>query len=617
MKGDSGSLLVSLNPQGYGILGIVAGFKDNIGLAIPFPIRSTDELLNIQEVVGAYNVTPFGDELELNPACSEFGIADHLVGYDSGALFLGSVPSQYRESKSNYYKSIMYEEIAPKLTKAYEVPILRSRVVLDEVKNKQFFVDPLCVAAATLSDLRERVEPNLDMANICYNDYIDVLREIPVPEIKSGPLSLDQALNSAAPFSRLKMSTSAGYPMKGKKNAYCDQYLENVNGVEETKYKLKPDILVKFNKWMSRYAAGIAGRPVFTAHKKDEIKSAEKIAAGRERMFNGSPFFYSLACRKYIMPILVFIQENASLFEHAVGINCMSPSWAELYDTLKKYKFFIHGDFGKFDQEHLRIFLLLFNRFCMLIVEKYLDYTPEDKSMVFRLINDGIFAAILLRNDLYLFPKGFVSGHIMTIFINCFITSMYIRLAWFTMCFARWRQTGKPVLAFRLSNFLKDYGDDNFVGTNDPDFTFRMIRDALAIYGLEYTSANKEKSEVDFFPLEEIQFLKRTFKEDVIDGHRVVLCPIEEDSIWKSLAFVDCDKSAELHQLARNLVDAHKQYWFFGRTIFEEKKDLLKGLAVKYGILIGDEDSSLVLKWFSFSQLSEQYFSTTMNIFFT
>jgi len=611
--GDSGSLIVSLSEKGFGILGIVSASKSGEGFALPFPKITDQDILLTQKVVGAYDATPF--DVDLEPSSSERGIADHIVGYTSGAVFYGSIPESFRESKTNFRPTLFFETVKPFLKKEYAIPILRSRTIVDG--DRTIYIDPFCITAAGLSNISNRVEPSLDMAQVCFNDYIDGIADLPVPAIKSGPLSLFQAINSEKPFNRLNMNTSCGFGMKGKKKEHCKlSKVPNVDGVLEEKYTMNPDTLVKYNEWIYRYSRGIGGRPIFSAHKKDEIKSVEKIAKGKERIFNGSPFFYSVACRKYLMPIIVFLQDNASFFEHCVGVNCMSNQWKDIYDGFSKYDNLLAGDFAGFDIEHLRIFLLMFNNLALYIVDNFLDYTPEDKSLVFRLINDGIFAAILMKNDVFGFSKGFVSGHVITITINCFIASMYMRLAWFTIMLARYRMYAEPVFSFRLKNILYTYGDDHILGTKDENFNFQKIKEALSVYGLVYTTSEKEQTDALFFPMEKITFLKRSFVPCTLRDQEIVLCPLEEDSIWKSLAYTDCETSAERHQLAILLCDANKQFWFFGEQVFEDKKKILKAMSEKYFILMGDEESTMSVKWYTYQQLTDLYFANNLNVFF-
>jgi hypothetical protein len=599
--GHSGSMIISLDSTK--ILGMLCGGVGPSPHAIGmFQITPEIPLQLEDDINPFYTVAPTALSVDLEDHTSEYSILDHFIDKSGSARYLGTIKGYvHNRPKTNIRKSLLFEDVAPKMESVPVVPILHPRVLHTEF-DQYVYVDPYNVSCSILNSL-EGFEPPALIVSIAYRDYISVFDDIPVdPRKKGGPLNCHQALNGTNPIMKMDFNTAAGIPLGGKKKSYFYQK-------EDLSYDFREGVEDLFVAYMKAYAKGF-GRPIMSAHIKDEVKKAEKIAAGLERMFNGSPLFFTILSRMYLLPIIQFIMDHAREFEHCVGINCMDPTeWGTLYNDLKSNPHRFDGDFAKFDLRHLRTVLLFYVTFCVDIARKYLDYTDHDIRMVIQIITDMIYYVVCVKGDLVEFSQGFCSGAIITVMINSFVVCIYMRLAWII--------AGHVNVPFRLKNVLRVYGDDNVNSTKEKSFSFLTVRDNLKVYGLVYTPSDKSDNPQEFMEIEQISFLKRKFKSAMVLGQEVVLCPLEEQSILKSLLYVKCPRNEEKLQVAKNIVDAQKQYWYHGVEVFEDRKAWLKELAAKHDVCVAETGTKDSIRWFADSELAEQYLSHSMTIAFT
>jgi hypothetical protein len=599
--GQSGSMIVSLDSMK--ILGMLCGgLGPSPHLVGMFQIVPEISVQMEEQINPIFTVAPTALTIELEDHTSEHSILDHFIDKSGSARYLGTIKEyNHNKPKTNIRKSLLFDDVAPKMESVPVIPILHPRVLHTEF-DQFVYVDPYNVSCSILNSI-EGFEPPLIYVAFAYRDYVSVFDEIPVdPLKKGGPLNCRQALNGVSPIMKMDFNTAAGIPLGGKKKNYFYQK-------EDLSYDFKEGVEDAFLAYMKAYVKGF-GRPVMSAHIKDEVKKAQKIAAGLERMFNGSPLFFTLLSRMFLLPIIQFIMDHAREFEHCVGINCMDPTeWGKLYEDLKSNPYRFDGDFAKFDLRHLRTVLLFYINFCVEIAKKYLDYTDHDIRMVVQILTDMIYYVVCVKGDLVEFSQGFCSGAIITVMINSFVVCIYMRLAWII--------SGHSNVPFRSRNVLRVYGDDNFNSTSEEKFSFLAVRDNLKTYGLVYTPSDKSDNPREFLEPDEISFLKRKFKPSVVLGQQVVLCPLDEQSILKSLLYVKCPRGEEKLQVAKNIVDAQKQYWYHGCEVFEERKTWLKELALKHDVCVAESGTKDSLRWFANEELAEQYLSHSMTIAFT
>ena len=129
---------------------------------------------------------------------------------------------------------------------------------------------------------------------------------------------------------------------------------------------------------------------------------------------------------------------------------------------------------------------------------------------------------------------------------------------------------------FKENVHLMTYGDDNVMGisTCAPWFNHTSIQEVLADHGVTYTMADKESASVPFINIDDVTFLKRSWRWD--EDVKAFLAPLEHDSIEKMLLTCVESKSVSPQQQALSIAtSAVNEYFFYGKEVFEEKRKMM------------------------------------------
>jgi len=129
---------------------------------------------------------------------------------------------------------------------------------------------------------------------------------------------------------------------------------------------------------------------------------------------------------------------------------------------------------------------------------------------------------------------------------------------------------------------LATYGDDNHnnVSVRANFFNHTTVQAVLDSVGVTYTMADKDAESIPYIPIKDVSFLKRTWRMDDDLGHYV--CPLEEESIEKMLMVCVESKTVCKEVQAVSVIEsAIGEYFWYGRTIFNEKRDMLIDVASK------------------------------------
>lgn len=374
------------------------------------------------------------------------------------------------------------------------------------------------------------------------------------------PLELDEAVNgiTGARFIKsLNMQSSAGYPYnKPKKDICC---------LSGFKYLLPQYVIDRFGVMVSRLKQGKIAGIIFTASVKDEPVSAKKIHSdiqdkrpsevpkdeldaaitagfGKIRVFQAISLEGCLIIRTFYLMLVSLLQEFRFLSCIAVGLNCFSCEWDELYAHMTPDwgdgHNFICGDFSNYDQRISTEFLknawwILRELWMHTDYFHRLDAAARD---AFVRMLDVI--SVEMSNplswfwgDLVHLQGGNASGHPLTVIINGIVNYMYMLYA-FTQIY--------PDKDFDEMVRFMTYGDDNVLTVHPscPEFNQIEITRVLAEVGIVYTSSDKK---IVSDPYEkELVFLKRTWKKSSyeIDGERYdyYACPLDWSSFSKTLS---------------------------------------------------------------------------------
>jgi len=151
---------------------------------------------------------------------------------------------------------------------------------------------------------------------------------------------------------------------------------------------------------------------------------------------------------------------------------------------------------------------------------------------------------------------------------------------------------------------LMTYGDDNIMGVSDeaPWFTHTAIAQRLATIGVKYTMADKEAESIPYINIKDTSFLKRSFVYDK-DIKRIV-APLDHDSIEKMLTvWVRSKTITEEEQALAVISSAIREYFFYGKSVFEIKRNMFKTIIQQLDIEKYSDDTTLP----TYGELLDEY----------
>ncbi len=614
-RGFSGSVVYATDKPM--LIGLCSAKRDsNPNEAIITPLRQYTQA-EYDKANPIFPEDAIRDVRKLEPVCARNSIAHHVVPGTS--VFLGSLPqfvgdtpkSMFRSTKASEYLVTKMKDqdrwINPEKDADWSIPILKHRN--GKVDDETVYFDPYLVGLAEMS--QPHLEPHPLIIDQCYFDYCSIIENL--PNMTIGPLNWDEVVNGAEGFNKLNDKAGAGIKFGAKVNEFLD--VTYVNG--SAKRKFKPDFLQHLMEYEQKVFYQMEDRPIYKGNLKDEIISAEKVCKAGERLFNGSELDNLALMRKYLTPLLVYMQVYPFEFECMAGVNALGQTWGKIGEHISTYPYIFTGDVSKFDKSQLRILLMYFRLLLLRICDK-VGYTAKSKQMVWNLSYHFVYWLVSIKGDVFEVAHSGPSGVLVTLIMNSFVMSMLMRLAWYM----------RFTTPFRDSNKLITLGDDHVNNTKQKEFTFKFVKERLKAYGIKYTNADKSDIDYDFQKLEDITFLKRYFRKMEIKGKIYIVAPIEEKSIIRMLSFTDRESSIENVVLATLFIDAMKQYWFYGRERFMREKAKLQVIAYNCGFITGnnysactfhtaeEEPSKSPLRWMTFDEISEMYLNATLQVNF-
>jgi hypothetical protein len=388
------------------------------------------------------------------------------------------------------------------------------------------------------------------------------------------PLSTHAAINGLPGvqyIDGINRATSMGFPFNTTKKEFLEELKseEYPDGVTFTK-----EIMDDIERIKASYAKGLRVYPVFAGHGKDEAVPLAKVLSKKIRLFTGSPIAWSVVVRENLLTFVRCVQKNKLIFEAAPGLVCQSNEWDLLRDHLVQHgeDQIVAGDYGKFDKRMIPDFILA--AFDVIInVLRDAGWTEDELLVIQGIAYDVAFPVCNISGDLVEFFGTNPSGHPLTVIINSLVNSLYIRYAY------RALNPAKIVSDFIRFVALITYGDDNSMGISKllAWFNHTTIQECLASIGVEYTMADKTSESIPYINISETSFLKRTWRWD--EDMQCHLCPLEEDSIFKSLTmWVPSDTIDKYSQFVFVVGSAVQEYFFYGKEKFEEKRGFFMNL---------------------------------------
>lgn len=399
----------------------------------------------------------------------------------------------------------------------------------------------------------------------------EILRNLPKSQLRDIVVLEDLAVVNGLPgvrfIDKMKRNTSMGFPYNKKKTFFLSK--PRPVDIWQDCVDFDDKFYTRVQTIIDRYRSGERHMPVFMGHLKDEPTKLQKIRDKKTRVFLGGPADWAFVVRKYLLGFVRVVQNNKYVFEAAPGTNATSPEWERLYKYLTHFgeDNMVAGDFSKFDKRMSAQWILAAFQVIENIWRQSPHWEEEYANIIRGIATDTAFPLCNMNGDLVQFWGSNPSGHPLTVIINSIVNALYMRYAWV--------KSGHELGIFKKHVHLMTYGDDNVMGIDPKMWTFNhtTIRDELGKIGVVYTMADKERESVPRIHISEISFLKRYWRWEPELGQHVA--QLEEASIAKSLTKCLKSKSICLEaQAIATMTSAVHEYFMYGRSIFEEKRQM-------------------------------------------
>jgi hypothetical protein len=367
----------------------------------------------------------------------------------------------------------------------------------------------------------------------------------------------------------LNFNSSMGNPFnKAKKNFVHDDPRE---GYPEGR-NFDEIVWDRVQKMADNYSSKQRYMPVFNVHPKDEATANAKIEEEKTRLFMCGPIDYTLFTRKYLLNFVRLVQNNKFTFESGPGTVCQSLEWQQLRDYLVEFGIdqIVAGDYKQFDKGMLADFILAAY---YIIAYLYMEAGADEDTInaVCGIMYDTCFPVANFNGDIIEFFGSNPSGHPLTVIINGLVNALYVRYCYYET------NPEKECDTFKQNVNLMTYGDDNIMGISKkcPWFNHTSIQSVLQSIGIVYTMSDKTSQSVPYVNIDDESFLKRKWRYD--SDLDVYLCPLDEESIFKSLTvWVPSDSISPEAQFAAVVQSAMYEYFYYGREKFESMRKQLQ-----------------------------------------
>jgi hypothetical protein len=409
----------------------------------------------------------------------------------------------------------------------------------------------------------------------------DILAGLKPEELKGLQVLSDHATVNGIPgvrfIDKMKFSTSMGEPYNTTKKSFLVP--DPTETCPEGK-KFIPEVMDRFDRVMNLYTNGIRACPVYAGNLKDEVRHEKKVKAGKIRMFSGGPVDCAFVTRKFLLSFVKMLQEHQLLFEAAPGCVAQSLEWEAFREHLTQFGLdqLIAGDYRAFDKSMIAAMIMA--AFDVIIaIHKAAGWTDEECLPLYCIAEDTAYAWVQFDGDLIMFFGSNPSGHTLTVIINSLVNALYLRYCWIIL------NPKHTCSDFKKFVAALTYGDDNSIGVSGktPWFNHTAIAKVLATIGVTYTMADKEAQSVPFIHIDNISFLKRTWRWDEDVG--AYLAPLDEESIRKSLCMTIPSKSISREmQMVQSITGNMNEFFFYGKQRFNEERKYFVDLIYKHGL---------------------------------
>jgi hypothetical protein len=534
-------------------------------------VSDTEIVPQLGGIVNPKFLSDVPDRHFVNKLCGSGQIIGYSNNFKTGQ-YKSNVRMLDRSIFNSFYSDLLVQW--PECVTNYYAPELRAGwlherdlqgYIIEQPDGVGTYVDPYYESIQHSCEIRNDI-------NVAAVEHVaKAFCEYMIEELEKGPkvdnliLNDYEALNgvpSLAYVDGMNLSTSTGFPDQCVKrecviSAPRDGYPDGV-WLNEYYQNMYDDIKKKYCEYGTY-------NHVFTVCLKDEPVKSAKV--GKTRVFSCGMFAWNLLVRKYFLKLSALMHSNNFIFKTAVGVNCFSEQWDNMY----RYLFrdidpnelrAVAGDFKKYDKKMSSIMIRYAYLMLLNLLTHYCDLTADDYKILYGIMHDSMFPILFIHGVFFRLFGSNVSGHVLTVDINSLVNVLYMMYVWIMV--------GYKVKDFFIGVRMLAYGDDNVLCLHKSvlgHFNFLTIESVLAGIGVEYTTADKQEISELAIAINEVDFLKRQFYFDS-DVNRYI-APLDKKSIVKMLLFRvhtnKIDVTEQIFQIVQSALmesSLHEEEWY-------------------------------------------------------
>lgn len=242
---------------------------------------------------------------------------------------------------------------------------------------------------------------------------------------------------------------------------------------------------------------------------KDERRPLDRVQSGSTRLFSGAPLRATILFSMYFKKLISALMHTRTDTGICPGLNPYGREWDMMAKELKSYYSEIAGDYSGFDASQLAEIMdeigeMLFTLFD----DREFD---ENRRALWRRISHSLN---IMGESVFEWEGGLPSGHLFTTMMNCLYNLVLIRYM-FVMCHG-----GDPKILIEFKDNIKPkvYGDDHVIGVSEkytPTFNGVTFQEECTKLGIKYTSDTKSSEIAMRRTIDDVTFLKRSFRFDI------------------------------------------------------------------------------------------------------
>jgi hypothetical protein len=434
------------------------------------------------------------------------------------------------------------------------------------------------IAKNSLKPINRVNHDEIEFGKKVLNLYIPYFDEISEKDIIKGNDIL-------APIN--KKSSNGLCSFKDKKD--CFNFEEGI---------MTPEFRKSYNEFESKLLAGEVDPSdlLWAESLKDELRANEKLAP---RSFRVSRVHLQYLAKKTFGDLVGKIMKQRDFNEIMIGVNPFNE-WDSIYDKLKDYPVWA-GDIGKYDKKMLA-------QVQQAISEVIVSKCRGNKDLAEIVMFGHAYSLVAINDDVYLTTHSMPSGSYLTAMLNSLVNRFYK---------AMWYYRNVPHA--KPGNFKRDvidlvYGDDTVNALKNDKYVDNLnaitMKEFFESIGMDFTTSTKGVISKPFEELEDITFLKRSFRFH--NKLNKIVCPLDLRTLYSGLSWYDGNKDQNV--VLRDKICSFQREIYLHQDLFCSDVQVLRDYCSEKGVYFDELTEEYLINLYNSGEYDTLY-NTKYNIF--